>query len=176
LGLATVQRIVVDLGGCIDVTSAPGQGTTLTIYFPRVATSPVVDVATTLERASPAPNSVRVLVVEDEPSVRALVGNVLLGEHYWVMVARDGQEALRLIEAEHDPFHLIVTDLTMPNLGGANLAKHLHEGGRAPRFLFISGYSDNTPTELLPYGKLLPKPFTPAELLTAVRSALEDPS
>jgi len=176
LGLATVQRIVAEVGGCIDVTSAPGKGTAVTVYFPRVESAPLVDTATTHERARPAPNSVRVLVVEDEPAVRALVGNVLLGEHYWVLVARDGEEALRLIEEEREPFDLIVTDLEMPNVGGATLAERLHQRGSPPRFLFISGYSDHTPMDLLPYGKLLAKPFTPAQLLVAVRSALDDPS
>jgi CheY-like chemotaxis protein len=175
LGLATVQRIVAEVGGQIDVTSAPGEGTTVTIYFPRVAKMPPVDETAAHERSGPAPNSIRVLVVEDEPSVRSLVGNVLLGEHYRVMVARDGEEALRLIEAEREPFDLIVTDLAMPKVGGATLAQRLRERGNAPRFLFISGYSDHTPMDLLPYGKLLSKPFTPAQLLIAVRGAFEDP-
>ena len=174
LGLATVQRIVAESGGRIAVTSAPGEGTTVTIFFPRVSKASTVDPSPTRQHVQPAPNSVRVLVVEDEPSVRALVGNVLLGDHYWVMVARDGEEALRLVEAERDPFDLIVTDLTMPHVGGATLAERLHERGSPPRFLFISGYSDQPPTDLLPYGKLLPKPFTPAQLLMAVRSALEE--
>jgi DNA-binding response OmpR family regulator len=116
-----------------------------------------------------------VLVVEDEPSVRSLVANVLLGAHYRVMVARDGEEALRFIEAEREPFHLIVTDLVMPSIGGMVLAKRLHERASHPRMLFISGYSDHTPADLLPFGILLPKPFTPSQLLAAVCRALGDP-
>jgi CheY-like chemotaxis protein len=176
LGLATVQRIVAEVGGRIDVRSASGEGTTVTVFFPRVAS-----VQRELERAqahlgpAAAPNSQRILVVEDEPSVRSLIGNVLLGAHYWVMVARNGEEALRFIDAEREPFDLIVSDLMMPSVGGVSLAKRLRERASPSRMLFVSGYSNHTPAELLPYGQLLPKPFTPSQLLAAVSRALDDP-
>ncbi len=173
LGLATVERIVTQANGSIVVRSAPGAGTTVSVFFPRVALpadEPAVQSPASSMRAPL--NSQRVLVVEDDPSVRALVATLLLGAHYRVMVARDGEEALRFIDAEAEPFHLIVTDLAMPTLGGASLAQRLHEQGRRPRLLFISGYSDHPLTDLLRYGHLLPKPFSPAQLLTAVASAL----
>ncbi len=176
LGLSTVQRIVADLGGHIQVRSVLGEGTKVTIFLPRVASNPSsVQTPEAPARAAPPPNSRRVLVVEDEPSVRSLVANVLLGAHYWVMVARDGEEALRFIEAERSPFHLIVTDLAMPGIGGLALARRLREQGVEPRMLFISGYSNHAPTDIAAFGQLLPKPFTPVQLLNAVVRALEDP-
>jgi CheY-like chemotaxis protein len=176
LGLATVQRIVTEIGGRIDIKSAPGEGTTVTVLFPRVASTPKeVERAQVPLRPAAAPNSQRILVVEDEPSVRSLIGTVLLGAHYWVMVARNGEEALRFIEAEREPFHLIVTDLVMPSIGGVSLAKRLHERTSPPRMLFVSGYSKHSPSELSLYGNLLPKPFTPAQLLAAVIRVLSDP-
>jgi len=111
-------------------------------------------------------------VIEDEPSVRALVASLLLGAGYWVTVARNGEEGLRLFDAAEAPFHLIVTDLMMPSIGGAKLASLLEKRGNPPRMLFISGYANVTPAELLPHGQLLPKPFTPAQLLAAVSDAL----
>jgi two-component system cell cycle sensor histidine kinase/response regulator CckA len=111
-------------------------------------------------------------VIEDDPSVRSLVGTVLLGAHYLVRVARDGAEGMSLLESQREPFHLIVTDLVMPQLGGALLAKQLRERGGHQRILFISGYSTQTPAELLAFGHFLPKPFTPAQLLAAVERAL----
>ncbi len=174
LGLATVQRIVAEVGGFIDVESTPGRGTTVTVFFPRAETTPPKAPAPEeARRREPAPNSRRVLVIEDEPSVRSLVANLLLGAHYQVVVARDGEEGLHLVETEPKPFDLIVTDLIMPNVGGMTLAQRLHAGGRVLPMLFISGYSQETPTDLAAFGRLLPKPFTPAQLLEAVRGALE---
>jgi PAS domain S-box-containing protein len=175
LGLATVHRIVVEAGGQIHVDSAPGRGTTVTVTFPRVASVPACAAEPEPRpRPEPPPNTLRVLVVEDEPAVRSLVANVLLGAHYLVMAARDGQEALRVIENEPEPFDLLVTDLVMPAVRGPVLARRLRERTSRSRVLFISGYSDHTPAELVPLGRVLPKPFTPVQLLDAVRSALED--
>ncbi len=179
LGLATVQRIVTEAGGIIDVESAPGAGTTVTVFFPRVALVPAGGAPVEAPpRPAPAPNSRRVLIVEDEPAVRSLVANVLLGAHHRVEVARDGEEAWRLLapapgQAE-TPFHLIVSDLAMPNAGGLTLARRLRERGMAARMLFISGFSDHASVELAAFGRLLPKPFTPAQLLEAVRDAMDD--
>jgi PAS domain S-box-containing protein len=176
LGLATVQRIVSESGGSIYVESAAGHGTTMTIFFPRVAlTLPASPLPDEPKRSTAAPNSRRVLVIEDEPWVRSLVANVLLGGHYRVAVARDGADALRLLDAEREPFDLIVTDMVMPSVGGLTLTKRLFDKGSRPRVLFISGYSNDTPLELAAFGRLLPKPFTPQQLLEAVRAAIDDP-
>jgi PAS domain S-box-containing protein len=179
LGMATVQRIVTEAGGCIDVESAPGAGTTVSVYFPRVAPVPAggTPVEAPPRAVVPAPNTRRVLVVEDEPAVRSLVANVLLGAHHRVEVARDGEEAWRLVEPapgqSEIPFHLIVSDLAMPNAGGISLARRLRERGIACRMLFISGFGDHASAEVAAFGPLLPKPFTPAQLLDAVRDAID---
>jgi two-component system cell cycle sensor histidine kinase/response regulator CckA len=172
LGLATVQRIVTDAHGHIAVESAPGRGTSVTVFFPRAELPPVPTDAAKPVATPPPPNSQRVLVIEDDPAVRSLLGNVLIGAHYRVSVARDGAEGLRMLENERESFHLIVTDLVMPRIGGLELATALRERGCTARMLFISGYSDHAPGELSPYGSLLPKPFTPEQLLSAVARAL----
>jgi PAS domain S-box-containing protein len=175
LGLSTVQRIVTEAGGEIAVASAPGRGTTVSVFFPRVARAPAPAAAAEAPaRVELAPNTRRVLVVEDEPSVRSLVANVLLGAHYLVAAARDGLEALRVVEAEGEHFDLVVTDLVMPNLGGVSLTRRLRERGVSSRVLFISGYSDHAPSELAAMGSVLYKPFTPAQLLASVRAAIEE--
>ncbi len=174
LGLATLHRIVTDAGGRIDVRSTPGQGTTVTVLFPRVA-----DLTKEREPSGPPPrkqappNSVRILVVDDDPPVRMLIGSVLISAQYWVAVARDAQEALRFIDEASVPFDLVVTDLQMPGLGGRTLAERLRDRGNSPPMLFISGYSPHTEAELSELGELLPKPFTPADLLAAVARALQ---
>jgi PAS domain S-box-containing protein len=173
LGCATVQRIVAESGGHIDVRSAPGRGTAVTIFLPRVASAPL-DAGGSRAESRPAPRAKgqRILVVEDEPAVRSLIGVVLLSAQYWLMVARDGEEALRFIESEPEPFDLIVTDVMMPGLSGPSLAKRLAERGDPARMLFVSGYSDHSPAELMAHGELLTKPFTPDRLLAAVARAL----
>jgi len=123
---------------------------------------------------NPKPNARRVLVIEDEPAVRALVATILIEAHYLVMVARNGEEGLRLLSAEAEPMDLIVTDLVMPRITGLALARTLDERGSRPKMLFISGYSSHTPAEAAVFGELLPKPFTPAQLIAAVAHALGD--
>jgi PAS domain S-box-containing protein len=174
LGLATVQRIVDECGGAIDVKSGPNEGTTVTLRFPRAAGAPLLAGRASVEPSGPAPNSRRILIVEDDPSVRALLGTVLLGASYFVVVTRDGREALQAIETEREPFDLIVTDIEMPSLDGLSLAERLKARGVLPRMLFVSGYSQHAPQELLQYGALLPKPFSHAKLLEAVARALGD--
>jgi len=172
LGLATVQRIASDAGAHIAVESAPGRGTTMSLFFPKAEEAPLDVESLPARRGGPMPLSRRVLVIEDEPQVRTLVGTVLLGAHYWVSVARDGIEGMAAIESEAEPYDLVVTDLMMPRIGELALARRLHESGGKPRMLFISGYAHDAPAELAPYGKLLSKPFTPAQLLAAVADAL----
>ena len=173
LGLAVVQQIVQESGGHIEVDSAPGVGTTFTVYLPRVEQT-IADsgIVRSRERLPFKPNSRRLLVVEDEPSVRSLLGTVLVGAHYWVRVARNAEEALRFIDEEREPFDLIVADLMMPGIDGLSLAKLLHERNQLPDVLFVSGYSPFTQEELAAYGKLLHKPFTPSQLLEAVSQIL----
>jgi two-component system, cell cycle sensor histidine kinase and response regulator CckA len=174
LGLSTVQQIVNEAGGLIRVKSAPGAGTTVSIYFPRSASREAV-VEARRAPAARAPTTAtrhRILVVEDEAAVRFLLGTVLMGAQYWVRTARDIAEALSFIDAEHEPFDLVVSDLLMPGGGGLDLAKQLEASGQLPRMVFISGYSDHAQAELAAYGSLLPKPFTPLQLLEAVAVAL----
>lgn len=147
----------------------------MTVFFPRVAAAAPSVEPSPCPPPAPAPNSRRVLVIQDEPSVRALIASVLTGAHYRVMVARNGEEGLRVLEAEQQPFHLIVTDLVMPRVGGVKLAQRLAQRGDSPRVLFVSGYSDHSPDELSRYGELLAKPFSPTQLLAAVAHALRDP-
>ena len=176
LGLATVQRIVAEAGGIIDVDTAVGRGTTVTIFFPRAARSIAAGPqANHTGRPAAPPNSRRVLVVEDEPAVRSLVATVLLGAHYWVLVARDGEEAMRVLASEAEPFHLIVTDMMMPRSGGMAFVRRLRDRGDQTRVLFISGYSHLVPADIAPFGGILAKPFTPTQLLETVERVLDEP-
>jgi two-component system cell cycle sensor histidine kinase/response regulator CckA len=177
LGLSTVRRIVAELGGHITVESAAGAGTRISVYFRRSAgPTATVPVPHASKRAQGPTRGLHVLVVEDESSVRALIASILLGAGYRVTAARAVDDALRQIARSPEPVALVITDMVMPGGGGAKLARTLSDRPTPPRMLFISGYSNLTPDELVPYGRLLPKPFTPAQLLAAVEQSLLEPS
>jgi two-component system cell cycle sensor histidine kinase/response regulator CckA len=177
LGLSTVRRIVAELGGHVTVESAPGAGTRVSVYFRRsTGPSAPVPVPRASKRAQGPTRGLHVLVVEDESSVRALVASILLGAGYRVTAARAVDDALRQIARSPEPVALVITDMVMPGGGGPKLARILSDRPSPPRMLFISGYSNLTPDELVPYGRLLPKPFTPAQLLAAVEQSLLEPS
>jgi signal transduction histidine kinase len=115
LGLATVYGIVRQSGGSIQVDSEPGAGTTFTISLPRVE-----DSAETVQTPSTPPGrgTETVLIVEDEPEVRALVHSVLADHGYLVLSAGRPSEAVSLAERHPGPIHLLVTDMVMPEMGG----------------------------------------------------------
>jgi PAS domain S-box-containing protein len=177
LGLATVHGIVSQAGGHIEVESAPGAGTTMQLFFPRapgLAATP---------QPPPRPTSrggtERVLLVEDEPEVRAAAARALQSAGYRVLQAASGREALRVLGHEPRPVDLLVTDVVMPGMSGPVLAEQVRASGGAARVLFMSGYAEGlggAERVLEPGVELLPKPFTPAGLLQRVRALLDAPA
>ncbi|MCC6316123.1 MAG: response regulator [Gemmatimonadaceae bacterium] len=180
LGLAMVYGIVRQSGGAVAVESDPDHGTTFRLYFPRVATpadrgksaepvTPVVD--STLRRDA------RVLLVEDDPAVRALTRRMLREAGYTVQEASDAYEALGLVGADCAGFDLVVTDVIMPGMGGRDLAAELRRRRPDMRILFMSGYLDIDLPSLGLDGRtrLLSKPFTRASLLRDVSEMVELP-
>lgn len=107
-------------------------------------------------------------MVEDQDELRSLILRTLAGEGYRVLTARDGVEALEVLEAESD-VSLIVTDVVMPRMNGFDLAERLSSRIPAPRILFMSGYGQYRTEMTQPF---LQKPFTPAELCHHVQRLL----
>ena len=175
LGLATVYGIVKQSGGFIWLYSEPGHGTTFKIYLPRVegaadALAPPVGTA-----AVPR-GTETVLIVEDEEAVRALAKTALARKGYRVLEAANGGEALLLCESERAPIHLLVTDVVMPGLGGADLAQRLAPLRSEMKVLFISGYTDRAAARhgtMQPGAAYLEKPFSLDALARKVREVLD---
>jgi two-component system cell cycle sensor histidine kinase/response regulator CckA len=175
LGLSTVFGIVHQSGGHIDVYSELTEGTTFNVYFPKAgaAADPVEPRST----ARTAKGSETVLVVEDEDGVRALIRSVLKRAGYAVVDARNGAEALRLVEAYSGEIHLVITDMVMPRMTGGELAKRLSALRPGIGLLFMSGYSDKAIGQhhpLDPEPPFLQKPFTPAALAEKVRERFDE--
>ncbi|MBK7715442.1 MAG: PAS domain S-box protein [Gemmatimonadetes bacterium] len=178
LGLATVFGIVQQHHGWIEVESAVGAGTVFRAYLPAlkgVAPQPELP---------PAPPPIRgghetILLVEDEPAVRAVSRTALEHYGYRVLEADSAASALELWEARGGGVDLLLTDMIMP--GGAS-GKQLAEAllARAPglRVLYSSGYSPDVVDRLLQLDagrQLLQKPYAAADLAQAVRRCLDDP-
>ena len=177
LGLATVYGIVKQSGGSILVDSAPGQGTTFKIFLPRTQQAAVLTTD-----PLPSPRDLwgleTVLLIEDQPEVRAVILNTLARQVYKVLEAANGVEALSVVENHFGTVQLLLTDVVMPGMSGRDLAKRLLIGRPDLRVLYTSGYTDDTIAHhgVLEAGmSFIQKPFTPTELLVKVRSLLDAP-
>jgi signal transduction histidine kinase/ActR/RegA family two-component response regulator len=173
LGLSIVYNAVKQSGGFIDVTSAPGQGSTFFIHIPHLsarAATPGVRVT----RSDKLRGTETVLVVEDEEGVGSIVRDALSSRGYRVLNAKNGEDALRVLQEHRDKIQLVIADVVMPKLGGLDLALRLQAAPLAPKVLLMSGYTDrmNEIEEAdLPF---LRKPFTADELVQSLQTLLED--
>jgi two-component system, cell cycle sensor histidine kinase and response regulator CckA len=175
MGLSTVYGIVTQSGGRIFCSSSPGQGTAFTIFFPRLLGSSAAPDAAAPAASAPGGDE-RVLLVEDEPAVRTYARRVLEGHGYVVLEAGSGEKALELVENETRKIHLLLTDVVMPGMAGAELSARLSRVLPSVRTLFISGYAQQaleSRGSLASGARLLRKPFDESSLLAAVRSVLD---
>ncbi len=175
LGLATVYGLVTGAGGALHVDSAPGVGTTFDIYLPRVAPPPPS--AQVTGALSPRGGLELILVVEDDPLLRAVTTRMLTGAGYRVLVAAHAEEALRLAHREpNDLVQLVVSDVVMPGGDGPSLVRTLRATFPELPALLVSGYTHDVLTQHDVEGggfAFLPKPFSGAALLERVRSLLD---
>jgi two-component system cell cycle sensor histidine kinase/response regulator CckA len=176
LGLSTVYGIVRQSGGCILLDSEPGTGTTFKIYFPRVEPEAKKSPIATEPRGAETACAV-VLLVEDEPAVRALVTQVLNNEGHVVFAASDASQALALLEETERGIDLLLTDVVLPRgLQGDGLAREARALRPKLPILFMSGH----PREALTHSggldegiDFLQKPFTLDSLVCRVRESLD---
>lgn len=178
LGLATVHGIVNQSGGWIELDSRPREGTRFVLYFPRLVDDVAVDekpsISTTDLRGSET-----VLLVDGDVAVRGIVGTTLRESGYTVVEALDGADALDNWEKREAPVHLLITDVIMHKVGGADLVEWLLPLQDQMRVIYMSGFMDESTARhgLLERGMyFLQKPFSRNDLLVKVREVLDAPA
>ena len=178
LGLSMVYGFARQSGGHVRITSEPGKGTEVAMYFPRLAVSAAE--AEGAEEAGPVPSAGReetILVCEDDADVRLYSAEVLRELGYEVLEAEDGAAALRLLEAGDGKVDLLFTDVVLPGgMTGEAVAERARALHPALPVLFTTGYARNALVHrgrVDPGIELLTKPFTYADLATRVREMLD---
>jgi CheY-like chemotaxis protein len=176
LGLSTVYGIVQQSGGQIDVQSEMNRGTTFTISLP--AAPPVTVPELGVDAQGPARSGGEViLVVEDDDQVRTVVSKGLPRLGYEVLVVRNAEEALALVDKHPGRIDLLLTDVVMPGLSGPQLADKLTARRPETRVVFMSGYPEAQDPALgfsLNGRSYLQKPFALAELAEKIRQSLDE--
>jgi two-component system cell cycle sensor histidine kinase/response regulator CckA len=173
LGLATVDGIVKECQGWLDVASEVGKGSTFTLYL-RLATPVGAAASITNVVAVTAPVGQTVLIAEDDPSVRGITRRMLERAGYRVREATDALKAREVIAREID-IDILVSDVVMPGTSGQDLVQLFRSWHPDGATILMSGHTNEAVLRrgpLPPGTQLLPKPFTSEALLGSVRKAL----
>jgi two-component system, cell cycle sensor histidine kinase and response regulator CckA len=173
LGLATSFGIVRQHEGAIRVDSAPGRGTVMSVLIPLAV---VAEATVATSGVLPVVERQRVLVVEDEPQVRAIAARALSNAGFEVLQAANGAAALALVKSEERGFDVIVTDVVMPELNGLELARAVRQLERQVGLVFMSGFPEamqGAAPDEFPGAAFLSKPFAPQMLVDAVRERVQ---
>jgi len=179
LGLSTVYGIVKQSGGYVWVESTPAQGTTFTVCLPEVGELSAPAPPRTDTKRPEGGRTGTVLVIEDEDRVRELAARNLSDRGHRVLSARNGEEAVSLVEAEEGGIDLVITDVIVPDVGTDALAREMRRLSPAVHILYMSGYPHG---EIVSRGLLagaqpfVQKPFTGQELVEAVDRILAAPA
>jgi CheY-like chemotaxis protein len=176
LGLSQVYGFVKQSRGHVKIYSEPGEGTTIKLYLPRLHADGCTDADSMPKPRAPAGNGETILIVEDDPDVRASSVDMIKELGYSVLEAASGPSALQLLEM-HPEIKLLFTDVGLPGgMNGRQLADRARARRRELKVLFTSGYARNAIVHdgrLDPGVELLSKPFTQDLLAARLRDILD---
>jgi signal transduction histidine kinase len=175
LGLSMVYGFVRQSGGYVAVESAPGAGTSVALYLPKATQKPDAEVETVHTQAVPG-GSERILVVDDNEDLLEVTSAMLTTFGYEVLCARNGTEAIQMLESGQE-FELLFSDVVMPNgMNGVELAREARRRSKDIKILLTSGYARDV---LERHGAvdefpIIDKPFRLADLARRLRSILHE--
>ncbi|HLF56230.1 MAG TPA: ATP-binding protein [Thermoanaerobaculia bacterium] len=175
LGLSTVYGVVRQCDGYVFADSAPGEGTTFTLFLPLAADDALAAALTEPAKPARAAGASTVLLVEDEDLIRSLAEQILTDSGYRVLPAGNASEAMEIAENNDERIDLLLTDIVMPGSSGSDLAQRLLRQHPEMKVLYMSGYSDSI---IFRYGVLqdraafLQKPFAAEVLERKVRELI----
>ena len=176
LGLSVVHGIVKRSGGYITVESAPGKGSTFTVYFPKIAgeqktAAPGLDMIPT--------GSERILFVDDEEAIVEMGEDILAELGYEVTSRTSSKTALALLQENPSRFDLVITDQTMPDMTGVELARHILALRPDIPIILCTGFShmiDAEGARAAGIRAFAMKPLTKREIATTIRKVLDEPA
>ncbi len=179
LGLSMVYGIVKQTGGFIYCDSEEGKGTTFTIYLPRHYPQVQAEPAPAAEKAEAARADLtgrgRILVVEDEDSVRAFAVRALASRGYTVVEADSGERGLEVIDEDKEGFEVILSDVVMPEMDGPTMLSEIRKRGITCKFIFMSGYAEDAFERNLENPDdfaFIQKPFTLKQLVEKIKEVM----
>jgi CheY-like chemotaxis protein len=174
LGLTIVHTIVHRHEGAVELRSDPGQGTTVTCFFPALAPAPEAERAAGEE--TPAGNGERVLLVEDEPGLAELNARRLQALGYRVTAERDPVLALAAFRGRPTEFDVVISDHLMPGLLGVDLAREVHDIRPEVPIVLLTGFVEHISRDAIAAAgvqRVVKKPATLRELGAALREVLD---
>jgi two-component system, cell cycle sensor histidine kinase and response regulator CckA len=177
LGLSTVNGVLRQSDGHIEVRSVPRDGTTFVLYFPRET----ADIDGRVDETSvpvAVSGGATILLAEDDPSVREIVRAMLSKKGYAVLCASDGEQAIDMASKHDGTIDLLLTDVVLPGLSGREVAERLNADRPELRVLYMSGYTDDAILRrgvLTQRSSLIQKPFSAADLMNRVGELLTQP-
>ena len=173
LGLAVVRSVVAQIGGQVTVQSELGHGSTFKVFFPVVEQAEHTQPTKKMEEITPR-GTETVLLVEDSRGVKIVLRDYLESAGYSVLEPETLGQVLELAQKHPGPIHLLLTDVVMPGMGGAELARQIKSVRPEIKVLYMSGYLTRAAGEGLEEGaRFLQKPFTAEDLLRFVRQELD---